>query len=101
MSEKRFDKLEEKIERIVLDQQDFKVDISEIKVNLKEHMRRSTANEETNQLLREYIDFIKSEVDKKTSKYDKIIDRAKFLGIIVLSVGSFVGFLVKIGLLHF
>lgn len=71
--EKRLDRLETKMDVMA-------TDMAEVKTDLREHMRRSLANEESNKLLREYIDAVKESMDKKVEPLATWQDRIKFLG---------------------
>lgn len=81
------DKVLEKLEA-KLDRQDERLDqvnisITEIKADLKEHMRRSKANEEAVTILKDHLDIIKKEIDIRISILEKVKDRFYFLGWIV------------------
>jgi hypothetical protein len=97
----RLDKLEEKTDSVMNDLTEVKVALTEIKGDLKEHMRRTFANEEANNLLREYIDVLKKEQDIKNEGYDQIVDRIKFIGVLIGGLGGIITFLVSLGILHF
>lgn len=82
-NDKWLDRLENKI-----DKQDNRIDkidssLGEIKADLKEHMRRTSANEENNIILREYVDAVKLDSDSRLAKLEKVKDRFHFLGWII------------------
>jgi hypothetical protein len=83
MAIRRLDRLEDKIDK--QDERIDKIDISltEIKQDLKEHMRRTSANEEANVILKEYVDVVKTESDIRLRKLEKIKDNFHFLGWVI------------------
>lgn len=83
MADNRLERLEDKIDK--QDERIDKIDLSltEIKLDLREHMRRTSANEEANVILKEYVDTVKTESDIRLRKLEKIKDNFHFLGWIV------------------
>ena len=71
--EVKIDKQDERIDKI-------DISLTEIKSDLKEHMRRTVANEESNVLLKDYVDTVKSESHSRLVKLEKIKDNFHFLG---------------------
>jgi hypothetical protein len=89
-----------------MDKLDSRVDIlvSDCAVNtnnLKEHMRRSKAAEESVTLLRAYIDTVKNESEKHLEPVEKFVDRAKFFFLVCSVVGTIITLLATVGLLQF
>ena len=84
--EKWLERLESKV-----DKQDERLDkldgtLIEIKGDLKDHMRRSIANEEATVLLKEFIDTHKEESNLRLAKLEKVKDRFHFLGWVCLTL---------------
>lgn len=90
--DKRLDRLEDKI-----DKQDGRMDsinliLTEMKGDLKEHMRRSVANEEANILLQQKIEQDGTLIDSRLAVLEKVKDRFHFLGwVIVAAIGVLEG----------
>lgn len=101
IDERRLDRLEEKQDGLVQTQHVIAVDLAEIKVDLKEHMRRTLATEENNTLLREYIDLYKLEVTAKMKPVETFIDRFKFVGWMIGSLSAGILLAEKLGVLDF
>jgi hypothetical protein len=94
----KYDKLEQKVDRILDDTNQTKVDMAEVKTNLSEHMRRTLANEESNRLLKEYIETFQKDVDNRIEPLDQFRDRIKFLGVVIAAAGSVFMFMHELGL---
>lgn len=78
--EKWLERLEKKVDNQDNRLDELNITLTEIKGDLKDHMRRSIANEEANILLKEFIDTHKEESNLRLSKLEKVKDRFHFLG---------------------
>lgn len=99
MEDNRFNRLEERLDSINDRITELAVQTTENSANLKEHMRRTLAVEETNELLRQLIELNKKELEKKIQPLQKFVDRTMFLGTLLSSLFAFVLGLSKLGLL--
>lgn len=99
--EKRLDKLEDKIDSLIEKVGDVNIHIAEIKLDLKEHMSRSFANEEANKLTNEALTVYKKETDIKVQKFEAVLDRASFLFSVVTALGGVLIFLDKMGIIDY
>lgn len=94
----RFDRLEKKIDK--QDERNDKVDIvlTEIKADLREHMRRTAAAEEANNLNREALEVYKKESDVRLQKLESLKEKFHFVGWLFAGTLGFLETMSKLGL---
>jgi hypothetical protein len=95
----RFDKLEKK-----LDKQDERIDkvdicLTEIRADLKEHMRRTAAAERANELTQEALDIYKKESDARLRKLESLKEKFHFVGWLFAGILGFLETMSKLGFL--
>lgn len=91
--DKRFDRLETKLDKAEEKIGEINVSLVDIKADLRAHMARTAAVERSNELLKEYIDTVKTDMvkndkDKETrlSKLETIRSNVNFLGWVALGI---------------
>lgn len=97
MEDKRLERLENKIDKQDQRIDDISMTLVEIKENLKEHMRRSLANEESNDLLQELVNDNKKEVEGRLKSLEKVKDRLHFLGWVLAAALGLLETIKKLG----
>lgn len=74
------DKLESKIDKQTERLDDINATLTEIKVDLRDHMRRTQLNEEAVKLLTEHVNEVTEKAEKRLEYVEKLKDRLHFLG---------------------